>query len=144
LVRSVGLAASGAALVLVCYALIFVFMPSFTPFTNVNCLTPTQCFSGVNPEYPLVFVVSVAGTVVALFGVFGRYFVFSGVFAIGMIALEYGLAGAVSASLAAKSGPDLTPAFFLPFIIIGVVILGFQRYLQSRMRRNALQKHISR
>jgi hypothetical protein len=144
LVRSIKLAAAGGAVVCLSYFFIFLVMPSVTPFDSVHCLTSTQCFNGINPAYPLVFLVSVAGTVVLFFGLFGRRFVFSPVFAIGMIALEYGLAGVVSSSLGAQSGPNLTPVDFLPFVTIGVVVLGFQRYLQLRLRRTTLQKHIPR
>ena len=94
-------------------------MPSITPFHVTRCVPGSACFSALNPDYPLVFVLSIAATGVLFFGLFGRGFVINPVFVAAMAALEYGLAGAVSALL---SGHD--PEIFAPLVAIGAVGLG--------------------
>ena len=136
LVRSARLAEAGAAVLCASYIALFVVMPRFTPFQLLNCtpIAPTQsfpeggtsCFTSLNTAYPLVFLVSVAGTVTLLFGLLGRGFVVSPVSVIGMIALEWGLAGVVSASLNTESGVATNPVIFAPFVALGALVLCFQ------------------
>ena len=145
LVRSLRLAAAGAAVLCASYVALFVVMPRFTPFEFLNCtpISPSQafpeggssCFTSLNPApYLLVFLVSVGGTVVMLFGLLGRGFVVSPVSVIGMIALEWGLAGVVSASLNTRSGVAVNPAIFAPYVALGAVVLCFQAFRRLRPR----------
>ena len=108
--RSKGGAALGALLLVGSY-LLLALLPAVSPFHVQHCLA-SSCFSGLNPVYPLIFVVSIAGTAVLFYGVFGRAFVFNRVFAVSMIALEYGLAATVSSLLSSED-----PSLFLPFLI---------------------------
>jgi len=138
LTKSVRLAEAGLALLCASYFALVVAMPRLSPFQFLTCSyippTPsfpqggTTCSSSLNPAYPLVFLISVVGTVTLLFGVFGRGLVFSPVFVIGIIALEYGLAGVVSASLDTESGVSTNPAIFSPFVFIGALALCLQTY----------------
>jgi hypothetical protein len=144
LVRSARLAGAGALVLCVSFAALLIAMPRFTPFEFQTC-TPaaptqsfpqggTQCTSGLNPAYPLVFLLSVAGTVILLVGLFGGRFVLSPASVIGIIALEWGLAAIVSASLGTHSGVGVNPALFSPFVVIGAVVLCIQaiRYPRGR------------
>lgn len=102
-------------------------LPKVSPFHVVHCLG-SSCFSGLNPAYPLLFVATVAGTGLLLFGLFGREFVLTPVFVASMVALEYGLAAIVSSLL---SGDD--PLVFSPLVGIGLAGLGLNAY--RRLRR---------
>ena len=124
--RSKGGAALGALLLVGSY-LLLALLPAVSPFHVQHCLA-SSCFSGLNPVYPLIFVVSIAGTAVLFYGVFGRAFVFNRVFAVSMIALEYGLAATVSSLLSSED-----PSLFLPFLAIGVVGITFHTF-RSRGR----------
>ncbi|MDG6914604.1 MAG: hypothetical protein JRN23_02385 [Nitrososphaerota archaeon] len=132
--RSVNIAGAGAA-VLGLSAYLMAVLPRTTPLQVQHCLPAAppgsefqaSCFSSVNPVYPLLFVASVAGTVLVFYGAFGRSLVFSPVFVAGMIALEYGLSGVVSRAvdpLAVTEGPG----FFAPLVVIGTVAVVFQVY----------------
>jgi len=146
LVRSAGLAVAGAGVLFASYFALFAALPRFTPFQFLTC-TPippsqafpeggTSCFSSLNPAYPLVFLLSVAGTVTLLVGWFGRGFIISPVFVIGILALEYGLSRIVSGFLDMESGVTVNPAVFLPFVAIGVLALCFRTYRYLRPRTN--------
>lgn len=121
-----GTALAGAVVVLAGYALIAA-LPKVAPFHVVHCLG-SSCFSGLDPVYPLLFVATIAGTAVLLFGLFGLHFVLSPVFVASMVALEYGLAATVSSLL---SGQD--PLIFSPLVGIGVAGLGLNAH--RRLRR---------
>jgi len=119
-------------------------MPRFTPFQFLNCtpISPTQsfpeggtsCFTSLNPAYPVVFLFSVAGTIALLFGLFGKRFIISPLFIIGMIALEYGLSGVVSRLLDTEAPVTGNPVIFTPFISIGTLALCLQAYRDQRPR----------
>ncbi len=140
MVRSVRLAFAGAAVVCASVASL-VTLPNLSPFELVRCPPasgqPPQaalCLSSVNPVYPVVFLLSLAGAVVFFFGAFGRGFVVSPVFVIGMIALGYGLSGVVSGVLDAQRVSTNSPAVFAPLVAIGALALCFQTYRRLRRR----------
>jgi hypothetical protein len=139
LVRSVRLVAAGAGLLCASVAAL-VALPSFTPFELVHCPGPLSppaqeaCFSGVNPAYPVAFLLSLAGTVVLFFGAFGRSFVVSPVFVVAMIALGYGLSGVVSGSLDAERASTISPEVFAPLVAIGALALCLQTLRRLRRR----------
>jgi hypothetical protein len=141
LVRSVRLAIAGAGILCASVALLLV-LPRLSPFELLHCLPPATaqpfqeapCFSSVNPLYPIVFLVSVAGTVVVFFGVFGKGFIVSPVFVVGMIALEYGLSGVVSGALDAERAEPIDPAVFAPLVVIGALAVCFQALRRLRTR----------
>jgi hypothetical protein len=135
LVRSVGLAAAGAGVLCASVAALIA-LPRFTPFELIHCLpaSPLLCFSSVNPAYPVAFLMSLGGTVILFFGVFGKSFVVSPVFVIGMIALGYGLSGVVSGALDAQRASSTSPLVFVPLVAIGAVALCFQTYRRTRRR----------
>ena len=112
-----------------------VVLPRLSPFEVVHCVPREQavCFSGVNPAYPVAFLLSVAGTVVLFFGAFGRGFVVNPVFVAGMIALAYGLSGVVSAVLDTQRATRAAPEVFAPLVAIGAVAISLQTY--RRLRR---------
>jgi hypothetical protein len=139
---SARLAVAGAAVVCAS-VLLLVALPGVASFEQVNCsagiVEPSSggpfCFNSVNPVYPVVFLVQVAGTVVFFFGAFGKGFVFSPVFVAGMIALEYGLSGVVSGALDAQRANTFSPVIFAPLIVIGAGAILLQT--MRRMRRPA-------
>jgi hypothetical protein len=142
LVRSVRLAIAGAGILCASVALLLV-LPRLSPFELLHCppVAPAQpsreaagCFSMINPLYPIVFLLSVAGTAVIFLGAFGRSFIVSPVFVAGMIALEYGLSGVVSGALDGERAASIDPAVFAPLVAIGALALGFQTY--RRLRRS--------
>jgi hypothetical protein len=141
LVRSVSLAIAGAGILCASVALLLV-LPRLSPFELLHCppgapaqpLQEAPCFSSVNPLYPIVFLLSAAGTVVIFFGAFGRSFIFSPVFVAGMIALEYGLSGVVSEALDAQRANPIDPVVFAPLIAVGATALCFQTYRRVRRR----------
>jgi hypothetical protein len=134
-----GLAIAGAGILCASVALLLV-LPRLSPFELVRCLpaAPAQpaqaCFSSVNPLYPIVFLLSVAGTVVVFFGMFGKGFIVSPVFVAGMIALEYGLSGVVSGTLDAERAQSIDPVVFAPLVAIGALALCFHTYRRLRGR----------
>jgi len=144
LVRSVSLAIAGAGILCASVALLLV-LPRLSPFELLHCphAAPAQpskeaavCFSSVNPLYPIVFLLSAAGTIVIFFGAFGKTFIVSPVFVAGMIALEYGLSGVVSGALDAERAGPIDPAVFAPLVAIGAAALCFQTYRRLRRRTN--------
>lgn len=123
-------------------------LPRTSPLQVQHCVpaappgaqTQASCFSSVNPVYPLLFVASVAGTVIIFYGAFGRSLVFSPVFVAGMIALEYGLSGVVSGAvdpIAETRGPG----FFAPLIVLGTVAICFEVYRRLRHRPEGQNAH---
>jgi hypothetical protein len=140
LVRSARFAAAGASLLCVSIVAILVALPRFTPLELLHCIPAAQpqegtvCFSSVNPLYPIVFLLSVAGTIILFFGAFGSAFVVSPVFVAGIIALEYGLSGVVSAVLDTERGTPIDPDIFVPLVAIGALAIGFQTYRRLRRR----------
>ena len=142
MVRSTRLAIAGAVVLCASFFALFVAMPKFTPFQFVHCTlaTPAQaplissCFTSLNADYPLVFFLSVAGTVTMLVGLLGRGFVVSPVSVVGMIALEWGLAAMTSASLETESGVSVNPVIFSPYVAIGALVLCFQAYRRLHPR----------
>ncbi len=140
MVRSVRLAFAGTAVVCVSVAALAV-LPKLAPFELVHCspapAQPSQgalCSSSLNLVYPVVFLLSLAGAVVFFFGAFGKGFIVSPVFVIGMIALGYGLSGVVSGALDAERASTIGPAVFAPLVAIGAVALCFQTYRRLRGR----------
>lgn len=141
--RSVNIAAAGA--VLLCLSVyVLVALPKVSPLDIRHCVpaappeaqVETSCFSSINPIYPVVFILSIVGTVAIFLGAFGRNFVVSPVFVAGMIALEYGLSGVVSSVLAAGTGiGEGNPEIFAPLIIIGSVAICYQTLRRLRLRR---------
>ena len=134
LVRSVRVAAAGGALLCASVFALGVALPRLTPFEVVHCVPPgeTVCFSGVHPAYPAFFLLSIAGIVVLFFGVFGRGFVFNPVFAVGMIALAYGLSQVVSAVLDKQRATPASPGIFMPLVVIGAIAIWFRVYRWRR------------
>jgi hypothetical protein len=130
---SARVAAAGAGLAFGGLLALLAVMPRVTPFELRRCFPGSQCFSSVNPDYPLVFLLSVAGTVLLFLGLFGRGFVLNPVFVAGMIALEYGLAGVVSAALDAEREAAGGPVVFAPLVAIGALAIAFQT--SRRLRR---------
>jgi hypothetical protein len=136
LVRSAKVATVGAVLLCASYAAMLVVLPVVSPLVAVRCApaTPAQaplassCFSSLNPVYPVVFLLSVAGTVALFFGWFGRRFIVGPVFVAGMFALEYGLAGTVSALFSGRSGVSASPLIFAPLVAIGAAAVGLHAY----------------
>jgi hypothetical protein len=137
LVRSVRIVAAGAALLCASAFSLAVALPRLSPFEVLRCIPPGQtvCFSGVNPAYPVAFLLSVAGTVMLFFGAFGRGFVVNPVFVAGMIALSYGLSGVVSAVLDTQRATTSAPEVFMPLVAIGAVAIWLQTY--RRLRRGS-------
>lgn len=141
MVRSVRLAIAGVGILCASVAVLLV-LPRLSPFELLHCppeapAQPSQaatCFSSVNPLYPIVFLLSAAGTVVIFFGAFGKSFVVSPVFVAGMIALEYGLSGVVSGALDAERAQPIDPAVFAPLVAIGALALALQTYRRLRRR----------
>lgn len=138
MVRYARIAISGGFLLFASYAGLLIVMPALTPFTLVHCVYQTpgnaprsECYTGINPDYPVVFIFSIAGTVMLLFGVFGRAYVTSPLFVAGMIALEYGLAGVVS-SAQQRTGVGESPLLFAPLLAVGgfVIVLHTIRYVR--------------
>lgn len=140
MVKSVRLAVGGAGLLCASIAALIT-LPNFSPFELVHCslgpLSPPSqgaCFSGVNPAYPVAFLLSLAGTVILFYGAFGRNFVVSPVFVVAMIALGYGLSGVVSGSLDAERASTISPEVFVPLVGIGALALCFQTLRRLRRR----------
>ena len=106
-------------------------LPRLTPFELEHC-TYEGCFSSVNPLYPVVFLASVAGTVILFWGEFGGAFVLSPVFVAGMLAVEYGLAGEFSAFWRAGTGTGANPDLFAPLVAIGALAICFHTYRRLR------------
>jgi hypothetical protein len=139
---SARVAVAGAAVVCAS-ALLLVALPGVTPFQQVSCsagvVEPSSggafCFNSVNPVYPAVFLVQVAGTLVFFFGAFGKRFVFNPVFIAGMIALEYGLSGVVSGALDAQRAYSVSPVIFAPLVAIGLGAIFLQTVRRLRRRR---------
>ena len=146
----------GAAVLCASYVAMFVAMPAFTPFQFVTChpippsqsitaiqspsATPptqstpevsTECYTTLNGAYPLVFLLSVAGTVAMLYGLLGRDFIVNPVSVVGFIALEWGLAAMTSASLNTKGGVSESPLIFFPYVAIGALVLCIQAYRRT-------------
>lgn len=111
-------------------------LPRLSPFEQLHC--PPQgaapCFSSVNPAYPVAFLLSLAGMVVLFFGAFGKGFVVSPVFVVGMIALGYGLSGVVTGLLDAQRASPIGPEVFAPLVAIGALALFFQTFRRLRRR----------
>ena len=138
--RSVNIAVAGGAL-LCASVYLLVTLPKVSPLDIVHCVPAAPphaqgetCFSSVNPVYPVVFLLSVAGTVIIFLGAFGKRFVVSPVFVAGMISLEYGLAGVVSGVLGKGTGVQVDPFVFSPLIAIGGVVICFQTFRRLRLR----------
>lgn len=109
-------------------------LPRVSPFVVTRCTgaPATACFSGINPLYPVAFIVSILGMVVTLFGAFGGRFVVSPLSVAGTVALEYGLAATVSALLDTAGGVAANPLSFTPLVAVGAFALCFQAYRRSR------------
>ena len=145
MLRSERATTSGAILVFACYAAMLIVMPRFSPITLLHCFFSSSgdpprsiCETGLNPAYPLVFVLSIAGTVLFFFGVFGWSFVANRLFVIGALALEYGLAGMVASALGSSYGIFASPATtFVPLVLIGAVVLGYHASRFLKMPRPA-------
>jgi len=82
----------------------------------------------------VAFLLSLAGTVILFYGMFGRSFVVSPVFVVAMIALGYGLSGVVSGSLDAERVSTISPDVFAPLVAIGALALCFQTLRRLRRR----------
>jgi hypothetical protein len=142
LVRSTRTAAAGAVILFASYAAMLVVLPGVSPFQLTSCAThspaqappASECLS-LNPIYPVVFLVSIGGTVALFVGGFGRRFVVGPVFVAGMVALEYGLAGVVSATLSGKSEGPTDPIIFTPLISIGAAVVCFHAYRWLRLQK---------
>jgi len=127
------LAFAGAAVVCA-GVLLLVSLPGVTPFEQVNCsvgvVEPSSggpfCFNSVNPVYPGLFLLQVAGTIVFFFGAFGKRFIVNPLFVAGMIALEYGLSGVVSGALDAQRANTFSPILFAPLVVIGAGAIALQ------------------
>jgi hypothetical protein len=109
-------------------------LPRSGPLEIVHC-TYAGCFSSLNPAYPALFLVSVVGIVVLFVGVFGARFVLSPPFVAGMVALEYGLAGALSAFWRAGGSTVISPDLFAPLLVIGAFVVTLQGLRRLRVRR---------
>lgn len=140
--RSVNIAAAGA--VLLCLSVyILVALPKVSPLDIHHCVPAappqaqgeTSCFSSINPIYPVVFILSIVGTVAIFLGAFGKSFVVSPVFAAGIIALEYGLSGVVSSYLDSGTGAGIDPYIFAPLIAIGSLAICYQTLRRLGLRR---------
>ena len=133
--RSVRAAGIGAVILLGSVLAMLVALPRVTPLELGHC-TYAGCFSSVNPLYPVVFLISIAGTVILFWGAFGGHFVVSPLFVAGMVALEYGLAAAFSAFWRAGQGTSVSPELFAPLVGIGGVAICFQTYGRLRHPRD--------
>ncbi len=136
---------AGAAVICASYFALFAAMPRFTPFQLLNCPPNpslqsggTPCFTSLNFAYPVVFVLSIAGAVLLLFGLFGKGFVVSPVSVVGFVALEWGLATMTSASLNTRGGVTTNPLIFSPFVVIGALVLCLQVYRRRRPQTSPL------
>jgi hypothetical protein len=137
----------GAAILFASYAAMLAVLPNVPPFEVLHCnpASPAQaplvssCFSSLSPVYPATFVVSILSTVVLFSGAFGRRFVVSPTFVAGMVALEYGLAGTVSALLDARSGVARDPLIFALPVAIGAAALCFHAYRWLHPRKVPIQ-----
>ena len=109
-------AAIGAALLFGGIGAILVLLPAITPFWVLSC-SPiaggTQCFGGPNLIYPIVFLVSMVGTVLVFSGLFGRGFVTAPLFVAGMLLLGWGSAGIVFGYLDSVSNESCASLFSL-------------------------------
>lgn len=132
----------GAALLLGSYVMLAA-LPAVTAFEVVRCLphapppsngSTVSCLSSVNLIYPLVFLVSIGGTVVLFVGIFGGRFVLSPLFVAGMVALEYGLAATASAILGGADGVSTNPLLFSPLVAVGSLALCVHAYRTLRKK----------
>jgi len=111
-------------------------LPRVTPYDILNC-SPfeggTQCFGSLNPVYPVVFMISMAGSVVLFFGMFGRRFVLGPLYMIGMLLLGWGSAGVTFGYLGlqwcvsqpfALSCIAYHSEFYTPAIVAGMTLIG--------------------
>ncbi len=112
-----------------------ILLPSITPYEFVNCthiIGGTQCSSSANPVYTAAFIISMAGSVVLFFGVFGRRFVLGPLYVIGTLLMGLGSAGVTFGYLGERwcgSQPLLSciayhPESFTLAILAGLTLIG--------------------
>ncbi|MHB1869222.1 MAG: hypothetical protein ACYCPP_09825 [Nitrososphaerales archaeon] len=142
--RSLNVIAIG--IVVLCTGLLsLIEMPRITPYEFFNC-SPyeggTQCFGSINPIYPIIFIVSMAGAVLVFLGLFGGAFTLGPGFLLGMVFAGFGLAGIIFGYIAFKScvsgrfpGPELCPAYhpeaIEPFVLVGALLLAVNAFWRN-------------
>lgn len=144
--KSVTKFAAGAAIFAGGLGAMVTLLPHLTPYDLMRC-SPfeggTQCLGSLNPVYPAVLVASMVGGGLAFYGVFGRGFVLSPLFILGMLVFGWGLAGVVfgyEGQLWCGSQPFLLsciayhPEFFTPFLVGGLALIGGNGYLWWMIR----------
>ena len=109
-------------------------LPYVTPYDLLRCSPSgggTQCFGSLNLVYPAVFVLSMVGGGLAFYGLFGRGFVLSPLFILGILVLGWGLAGAVfgyEGQLWCRSQSLLSCIVYHPdfarFLVGGLTLIG--------------------
>ena len=138
--------AAGAAIFVGGLGAMVTLLPYITPYDLVKC-TPlgggTECIGSLNLVYPAIFVMSMVGGGLAFYGLFGRGFVLSPLFILGMLALGWGLAGVIfgyEGQLWCRSQAFLlsciatNPDFFTPFLVGGLALIGGDGYLWWMIR----------
>jgi hypothetical protein len=118
-------------------------LPRVTPYEFLSCRVlrgAQECLGSPNPLYPLTFIISVAGTLLLFFGLFGRSFIFRPLFVFGIFVLELGMLPVVfgflgTESCASQSGRFFgttciahNPEGFYPFIALGALSISLQIY----------------
>jgi hypothetical protein len=128
-------------------------LPKITPYQFFNC-SPydggTQCFGSINTVYAAIFVVSMSGAILLFFGLFGRNFILSPLFIIGMLLDAWGLLGIIFGytgfescvsgkfpySLCMAYHPEATE----PFILVGSILIAVMASLPCLSSLGELHK----
>jgi hypothetical protein len=117
------------------FASVLILLPSITPYEFLNCspiVGGMQCSSSLNPVYTPAFIISMAGSVVLFFGVFGRRFVLGPLFVIGTLLMGLGSAGVTFGYLAEQWCTSQTmlpcvfvnPGSFTLAMLTGLILIG--------------------
>jgi hypothetical protein len=118
-------------------------LPGLTPYQFLSCQLPDgagECSSSFNSLYPLVFFVSIGGTLLLFIGLFGLGYISKPLFIFGIFLIEFGLLVVISRFLNMEwctsqtgklfgiSCTTQNPDAFYFFIALGVLSLSLHTY----------------
>lgn len=124
-------------------------LPKLTPYDLLRC-RPDQggieCFGGMNPAYPILFIVAIGGLVMLFLGVFGRNFVVTPLFVSGVLIEACGLSGIIFGYIGfescAQSPYSLCmayhPEFNEPWVLAGSILISANVLVSSFLRLHRL------
>ncbi len=118
-------------------------LPRIAPYEFLICNKVgevRECVGSLNPLYQMVFILSMAGTVLFFFGLFGRAFILARLFIIGMGLLALSLIGLVFGYFGNESCSSQPwssclayhPELFSLMAAVGVVLISLQAYIHTR------------